>query len=138
MRGNIGWPISLNPPLLEHGYILAASNLHGPNYGNQSSIDDMELLYDYLTSSEFTQRIQAIGDAFRSMKDDIEKEKGAMNRIWVERARQIDILYSNTVITYGGIKGILGSSMPKIGAFELKALAPSIEDPSQIEEDKRR
>ena len=35
----------------------------------------MEVVYNYLSGSDFKQKVEAIADAFKDMKDDLEKEK---------------------------------------------------------------
>ncbi len=44
--------------------------------------DKMGLLYHYLTSSEFSMQVNAIIEAFRQLKADLESEKRAMAGIW--------------------------------------------------------
>ena len=57
--------------------------------------DKMHLLYDYLTSNTFRMQVEAIVEGFSSMKNELEKEKRAMNRIWKEREKQIEKVITN-------------------------------------------
>jgi hypothetical protein len=52
--------------------------------------DKMTMLYDFLTSSEFRMRIEAIVEGFTQMKAGLETEKRAMLKIWKEREKQIE------------------------------------------------
>lgn len=86
--------------------------------------DKMEVLYGYLTSEEFKQRIEAIVDGFSSMKDNLIKEKRAMEKIWKMREKEIEKVTSNTIDMYGSIKGIAGNAIGTVEALEL----PGMED----------
>jgi len=50
--------------------------------------EKMEVLYAYLSGPEFGQRVEAVANAFGSMKSDLDQEKRAMTKIWAkERSR---------------------------------------------------
>lgn len=82
----------------------------------------MEVLYNYLSGSEFRQKVEAIGEAFVSMKNDLDQEKRAMMRIWSKRDKQIERVITNTATMYGDMQGIIGASLPQLESLELKAL----------------
>lgn len=87
------------------------------NQANKSQTnkgDKMEMLYDYLTSPEFKQRIEILKDTFLSLKGSLEKEKLQMQKIWAEREKQLDKVLLNTVGFYGSIQGIAGSAVPDL------------------------
>src|SRR5262249_55817739 len=44
-----------------------------------------ELLYNYLSSTEFRRRIEGIVEAFITMKEDLDSEKRSLQRIWAKR-----------------------------------------------------
>ncbi|MCX7737311.1 MAG: DUF2130 domain-containing protein [Candidatus Kapabacteria bacterium] len=79
----------------------------------------MELMYDYLTGTEFKNKIQSIVEAFVSMKSELEKEKAAMAKIWSKRERQIEIVRDNTIKIYGSLQAIIGKQLPEINYLEL-------------------
>ncbi|MEQ8910287.1 MAG: DUF2130 domain-containing protein [Vicingaceae bacterium] len=81
--------------------------------------DKMHMLYDFLTSNTFRMQIEAIVEGFSQMKDDLEKEKRSMQRIWKSREKQIDKVITNTVDMYGSIKGIAGNAVQSVKALEL-------------------
>ena len=81
--------------------------------------DKMSLLYDYLTGQEFRHQIEAIVEGFTSMKNDIEREKRAMTKIWKQRDKQIEKVTLNTINMYGAIKGIGGNAIPTVSTLEL-------------------
>lgn len=80
--------------------------------------EKMEAVYNYLSGSEFRQRIEAVVEAFRSMRDDLEHEKRAMMKIWARREKQIERVAANTARMYGDMQGII-TTLPEIGSLEL-------------------
>lgn len=76
--------------------------------------DKMEMLYNYLTSPEFKQRMETLKDTFLALKASLEKERLQMNKIWAEREKQLEKVLVNTVGFYGSIQGIAGSAVPDI------------------------
>lgn len=87
--------------------------------GQENKGDKMVFLYDYLTSSEFRMQIEGIVEGFRQLKEDLEKEKNAMNRIWAQREKQLSKVILNTTGMYGSIKGIAGKAIGTIEYLEL-------------------
>jgi hypothetical protein len=81
--------------------------------------DKMEMLYDFLTGTEFRQQVESIVEGFTSMKDDLEKEKRSMASIWKTREKQIEKVINNTIDMYGSIKGIAGNAVASIKQLEL-------------------
>jgi len=82
----------------------------------------MEMVYQYLTGPRFRQRVQAIVEAFSSMRDDLDKEKKAINRQWAKREEQIDRVMQATVGMYGDLQGIAGRSLQEIEGLEFQSL----------------
>jgi hypothetical protein len=81
--------------------------------------EKMELLYEYLSSTEFKHRIEGIVEAFRSMQDDLDKERQATERQWAKREKQIQLVVQNVAGMYGDMQGLVGQSLPKIRRLEL-------------------
>jgi hypothetical protein len=50
------------------------------------------------------------------------EERRAMEKLWNERAKQIERLTVNTVAMHGAIRGAIGSQLPELPALELEAL----------------
>jgi len=84
----------------------------------KNSGDKMQLLYDFLTSNEFKMQIEAILEGFFNLKQSMDKEKLAMEKIWKEREKQLNKVLTNTTQFYGSIKGIAGSGVPEIPMLE--------------------
>ncbi|MGL2800755.1 DUF2130 domain-containing protein [Helicobacter pylori] len=81
--------------------------------------DKVNLLYHYLTSSEFSMQVNAIIEGFEQLRADLESEKRAMNKIWKSREKQIDKVFEGTINMYGSIKGIAGNAIGQVKALEL-------------------
>jgi len=83
--------------------------------------EKMELVYNYLTGTEFRNRIEGIVEGFVKMKNDIDKEKLSMERIWSKREQQIKRIVSNIVGMRGDLEGMTDSALPAIKMLELSS-----------------
>jgi hypothetical protein len=93
--------------------------------------EKMEVVYNYLTGSEFRNRVQAIMEAFVGMKKDLDSEKRAMESIWAKREKQIGRVVTNIAGMRGDLEGIVGLSLPTIKLLELpseKDVLPPVGD----------
>jgi hypothetical protein len=70
--------------------------------------DKMHLLYDYLTSGEFSEQWKAIREGFLSMKQSIQKERDTMEKLWKAREKQLEKVLLNAAHVRGSIEGIAG------------------------------
>jgi hypothetical protein len=105
--------ITLRQTLIEIATVRQASE------GQQSK---MEMVYQYLTGPRFRQRVQAIVEAFSSMKEDLEREKKAITRQWAKREEQIDRVMQATVGMYGDLQGIAGRTLPELEGLEFQGM----------------
>ena len=80
--------------------------------------EKMQMLYNFLTGTEFRQQIEAIVEGFTEMEQSIMKERIMMEKIWKERKKQLDKVLINTAGMYGSIKGIAGASVGSIPLLE--------------------
>jgi len=81
----------------------------------------MEMLYEYLSSLEFKQRIEGIVEAFHSMQEDLARERQTTEKNWAKREKQIQLVVLNVSGMYGDMQGIAGQTLPKIRRLELPA-----------------
>jgi hypothetical protein len=79
--------------------------------------EKMEILYSYLTGTEFRQRMEAIVETFYSMNTSRNKEKLYFEKKWAEEEKQIQKVIKNTVGIYGDLSGIV--HLQKIDLLEL-------------------
>jgi len=80
--------------------------------------EKMEVLYGYLSGSEFKQRVEAIVESFIEMQDDLQEERRVAERRWSKREKQIQRVITNTSGMYGDLQGLIGSSLHSIPALE--------------------
>lgn len=78
----------------------------------------MEMIYDYLTGTQFKQRVDAIVERFEDMQDNLRKERAFIEKQWSLRAKQIDLVIASTVGMHGDLQGIAGRAMPEIESVE--------------------
>lgn len=81
--------------------------------------DKMVMLYDYLTSNDFSSRVEAIVEGFTELQTDLNKEKLAMAKLWKKREKQHERVLLNTTEMFGSVKGIAGTSIADVGLLEL-------------------
>jgi len=87
---------------------------------NQQHMDvKLDSLYQYITSQEFTTKIQGILGCFLELESELTKEKRAMEAIWKRREGNIDKIVKHSSQLYGSLKAIAGESLIKIEALEL-------------------
>jgi hypothetical protein len=79
--------------------------------------EQMHLLYEYLASTEFRQRIEVIVEAFRAMQDDLNVERTVMERYWSKRDTHLQMVVKNVAGMYGDMQAIV--SLPNIRRLEL-------------------
>ena len=88
---------------------------------NRDSLKDV--IFQYITGQEFAMQIRAIAEAFGRMKDDLNREKTAMEKIWKSREKQIETVLSNVVGIRGSLEGYLGpKALPSINILSLESL----------------
>ncbi len=79
----------------------------------------MDLLYTYLSGKELRQRVEAIVESFTSMKEDLDRERAAMEKNWAKRERQIGTVIKSVAGMYGDMQGIIGASLQDIERLQL-------------------
>ncbi len=83
---------------------------------NQS--EKKEVIYNYLTGSQFKNRVEAIVEAVSTMQMDLNAEKRAMEKIWAKRDKQIEVFIKNMSGIYGDLQGS-GAALAPIKVLEL-------------------
>jgi hypothetical protein len=90
--------------------------------------EKMEILYTYLTGTQFRQRVEAIVEGFSTMKDDLEHEKRAIQKQWAAREKQIEKVLANTAGMVGDLQGLVGANMLRIEPLEMEKLEAGKEE----------
>jgi hypothetical protein len=84
--------------------------------------DKMHLLYDYLTSNEFSEQWKAIREGFFAMKIGIQKERDSMERMWKAREKQLEKVLLNSAHVKGSIEGIAGQDTIDLSFYDEPSL----------------
>jgi len=74
----------------------------------QNKGDKMQLLYDYLTGSEFSEQWKAVREGFSTMKTSIQRERDMMEKLWKAREKQLEKVLLNAAHIKGSMEGIAG------------------------------
>jgi hypothetical protein len=82
----------------------------------------MELVYQYLTGPGFRHRVEAIVEKFGEMREDLDRERKAMTKMWAKREAQINGVIEATAGMYGDLQGIAGRSLQEIEGLSHPAL----------------
>ena len=77
-------------------------------------LEELDLLFQYLTGPRFRQRIEAIVEKFSIMQTDLERERKTMMRLRARREGQIRGVIELTVGMYGDLQGIAGKALEEI------------------------
>ena len=101
--------------------------LSGAIKSQENRGDKMHMLYDYLTSNEFSEQWKAIREGFMSMKLSIQRERDAMEKMWKAREKQLEKVLLNAAHIRGSIEGIAGTDSIQL------SLTDDEDDPLLIE-----
>ena len=80
---------------------------------------DAQILFDYMTSSEFSHQLEAIIETYLSLQNQINKEKMAFEKQWKQREKELEKMYKSLFGIYGSLIGIAGNSLPQIKGIEM-------------------
>lgn len=83
--------------------------------------ENLEMVYQYLQSDAFKHRIEGYVESISSMKEDLNYERRAMDRIWKKREMQILKAESSMSKLAGELEGLMGSSFPTIKNLSLNS-----------------
>lgn len=101
--------------MLRHALI----QLTGAKLSHIGKNEKMEAVYEYLTGTGFRQRVEAILETCKAMRDDLEQEKKALTTRWSKREKHIEHLLNSTTRTHGELQGIMGKSLPEIKMLDI-------------------
>ena len=96
--------------------IIAVKNIQEANKGKATKA---EVVYNYLISNEFKQRIEVWIEYFKSRKDELETEKRYFMKKWDKEDKNIMKVLQNTAGMYGDLQGLIGTALPKVQYLEL-------------------
>jgi hypothetical protein len=85
----------------------------------ESSTETKDILYSYLTSAQFRQRVEAITEGITRMRNDVYAEKRAMEKQWAKRIKELEKAVTGISGMYGDLQGIVGPSLQNVKALTL-------------------
>lgn len=94
-------------------------SLHHEKSLGEGKKEKMEILYQYLTGTEFKHRVEAIVEGFGNLQDEMEKEKRYFSAKWGRQEKEMRKVLDHTHGMYGDLQGIIGRSLPEIKTLEL-------------------
>lgn len=86
---------------------------------NSGKDEKMDILFTYLSGTEFKHRVEAILEAWTGMQDDIEKEKRYFANKWARDDKHIRQVIDSTIGMRGDLEGIMGNALPEIKGLDL-------------------
>lgn len=78
-----------------------------------------DILYSYLSGTEFKHRVEAILEAWTGMQLDIEKEKRYFAGKWARDDKNIRHVIDSTLGMRGDLESIMGNALPEIKGLDL-------------------
>src|SRR2546425_12946610 len=90
--------------------------LHKARQANLGRAEKMELVYNYICSPQFTQRVKSVVDGFAAMRQDLEAEKMAVARLFKKRESQLTRLSDGLPCAVRDPPGIGPGSLPPPGS----------------------
>jgi hypothetical protein len=99
--------------------------LHKQRQANLGRSEKMELLYNYICSPQFAQRLKTVYDGFVTMREELEAEKAALARIWKKREAQLTRMQDGLLSVVGDLQGIAEDALP---ALDTLAALPALKE----------
>lgn len=84
--------------------------------------EKIEALYNYITSSEFAQKIDSMLETYLKMRANLNKEKMFMQRQWAEKEKEIETLQSSTLTIHGSLSGLIEEPLPQVKSLEFESV----------------
>jgi hypothetical protein len=91
----------------------------GSRLTQQGQQSKMALIYEYLTGPRFRHRIDAIVEKFTNMREDLDRERKMLTKLWARREEQLRCVLDSTAGMYGDLQGIAGRAMPEIRGLDV-------------------
>ena len=85
---------------------------------NVGKDEKKEMLYNYLNSQQFVQKVKSVLGTFVNMKIELDKEKISIQRIWKKREMQIERVVNNISSMVGELQGIAQGSLTQLESID--------------------
>src|SRR5687767_3062437 len=103
--------------------------LHKQRQANLGRNEKAELIYNYICSPQFAQRVKSVYDGFAAMRQELEAEKAAFARIWKKRETELTRMQDGLLGVVGDLQGIGENALPEL---DIVAALPSIAEEVEI------
>jgi hypothetical protein len=100
--------------------------VHKQRLASAGKGEKMEAVYDYLTSSQFSNKLKAVYGAFHRMRAELEAEKNQTLQRWARREKQLQSGVAELVGLAGDIQGLAQQDLPLL---EMENSEPCDEKP---------
>ncbi len=87
-------------------------DLHRQRAVSAGKGEKMEALYDYLTSPQFAQKLKAVYETFKKMREELESEKNVTTQRWARREKQLQAGMNQLLGIGGEIQGLSQQELP--------------------------
>jgi len=102
---------------------LALVELHRARQANLGRAEKMALVYNYICSPQFTQRVKSVAEGFVLMRQELEAEKMAAARVFKKREMQLTRMQEGLLGVVGDLQGIGEQSLAQLDAVAPLPLA---------------
>lgn len=85
----------------------------------QNQNEKKDILWRYLTSTQYQHKIQAIADVYHSMREDLENEKKLFKKKWAKQEMNIQKVTDSIFEMHGELESIMGKELADIKGTEL-------------------
>lgn len=92
----------------------ALLDVHKQRVASAGKGEKMEAVYDYVTSPQFAQKLRAVNDAFRRMREELESEKSQTQQRWARREKQLEAGKLALLGIGGEIQGLAHQELPQL------------------------
>jgi len=86
--------------------------VHKQRVASTGKGEKMEAVYDYLTSSQFSNKLKAVYGSFHRMRQELESEKSQTMQRWARREKQLQSGVAELVGVAGDIQGLAQQDLP--------------------------
>jgi hypothetical protein len=89
-------------------------DLHRQRAVSAGKGEKMEALYDYLTSPQFAQKLKAVYETFKKMREELESERSVTTQRWARREKQLQAGVTQLLGIGGEIQGLAQQELPML------------------------
>ena len=99
--------------------------MHRLKVANAGRSEKIELLYNYICSPQFVQRVRSMVESFEAMRRDLDAERNAMTKIWKKREMQLTRVTGGMLAIVGDLQGIGQEALPQLESIASLPLTDS-------------